>query len=443
MHNWFNGLYFLPRNKLLPELIKKDGTRTPLNKIQRIEGLMDLVKESFIYSHPQPVIIYNGTHNIPNLDKLFISKQHTEVLKTQQIDFFFFEVLTHYIPNPYGHLEPHIMKIDNKPEELDKIRCYELDTLDAWAGEHGINLHVHCTDYMSSKYYKTIYKNITLKNTDLFVSWVSSRFYLQETFNRNGCMPGDQYPPTDHLAKTIESKFFSAAWRYDPTRHFITSYLAGKDMIRGNQVSFYFNITTNEMKKRMWFNWREFEKKYPDLSITMCAGNEALKDMVPLSFEVVNPYGCGISESDPDYNTPAQYNKRQTQDPLDTYEKCFCVIINESRITQPWPNISEKTLNAIKSIRPFVMCAAPGTLQMLKDMGFKTFEKYWPEDYDNIQINSDRLVRVTEVLDYINEYSIKEMRKMYLEMLPDLLHNYYQLQRLKKFYAKLNMRLED
>lgn len=441
MNNWFNGLYFIPRNKLLPELIKRDGSRTPLNQINKIEGLMDLVKESFIYDHPNPTIIYNGTHNIPNLDKLFISKQHKTILKSHQVDFFFFEVLTHYIPNNHGRLEPHILKIDNEPEKLNKIRCYELDTLDAWAKEHDIKLHVHCTDYMSTEHYKNIYKNITLKNTDLFISWCSDRFAMQERFNERGLMPGDQYPPTDHLTRRMKSKFWSGSWRYDPTRHFITSFLAGKNLIKGNHVSFYFDIPTEEMKRRMWFNWDEFETKYTDLAETMCKGNEELRKLVPLSFDVTNPLKCGVDQSDPDYDTPAQYNNRQTQDPVDTYEKCFCVIINESRVTQPWPNISEKTFNPIKSIRPFVMVAAPGTLKMLKEMGFKTFDKYWPEDYDDIVRTSDRLARITEIIDYISQYDIQEMRQMYLQMLPDLLHNYHQIKKLRKFYGKLNKRI--
>ena len=125
MHNWFNCLYFLPRSGYKPELIRNDGNTTPLQQIGKIEGLMDLTNESFIGRFTEPTIIYNGTHNIPNLDKLFISDKHTEILKTKTIHFFFFEVLTHYIPNKHGRLEPHILKIDNEPEKVSKIRCYE------------------------------------------------------------------------------------------------------------------------------------------------------------------------------------------------------------------------------------------------------------------------------------------------------------------------------
>jgi len=442
MQEWFNGLYFVPRNKLLPELVKHDGTRTPLNVISKMESLMDLAKESFVFDNPNPTVIYNGTHYIENLDKLFISSKHKEILKTQIIDFLFVEVLTHYIPNGSDRLEPHILKINNKAEDFEKIRCYELDSLDKWAEQHNINLHVHCTDFMCTEHYKNIYKNITLKNTDLFVSWYSDRFKMQEDFNERGCGPDDEYPPISHLPRNIKYKFFSAAWRYDPSRHFITSHLANKDLITQSKVSFYFDVENEDMKQRMWFNWQDFENKHASVAEGLLNGNEKLRKLVPLHFEVENPLACKERESDPDYDTQIKYNKRQTQDPLDTYEQCFCVIINESRVTQPWPNISEKTLNAIKSIRPFVEVAAPGTLKMLKQMGFKTFEQYWPEDYDDILLNDDRLVRVTEVIDYISEFSIEEMRSMYKKMLPDLMHNYHQLKTLRRFYGKLNKKVK-
>jgi len=441
LQDWFSGLYFLPRNKLLPELIKHDGSRTPLNHMNKIESLMDLVKESFIYDNPNPTIIYNGTHYIPNLEKLFITPAHKKVLQENTVDFLFVEVLTHYIPNDRGVLEPHILKIDNDDDDMEKIRCYELDSLDAWAAEHGLNIHVHCTDFMCTEHYKKIYKNVTLKNTDLFIAWCSDRFKIQEDFNERGCGPNDEYPPISHLAKKIEYKFFSAAWRYDPSRHFITSHLAAKNLLKESKASFYFDVQREDMKQRMWFDWNKFEQKYPQVANSLLEGNEKLRQVVPLSFEVKNPQACRARESDPDYDTPVQFNKRKTQDPLDTYEQCFCVIVNESRVTQPWPNMSEKTFNAIKSIRPFIEVAAPGTIKMLHQMGFKTFEKYWPEDYDNIVKNTDRLVRITEVIDYISEFSLDEMREMYKEMLPDLMHNYHNLKRLRKFYGKLNKRV--
>jgi hypothetical protein len=194
------------------------------------------------------------------------------------------------------------------------------------------------------------------------------------------------------------------------------------------------------MIARLWFNWREFSLKYPSLSETLLDGNTLLQDRVPLSIEIENPVAVCENSTDPESDAPG-FNIRSSHDPIDSYFESFCAIVQESRFTQPWPNISEKTLNAIKNYRPFLICAAPGTLQMLKDMGFKTFDAYWPEDYDNIKSNKDRLARICEVIEYIDTFSVEELRKMYIDMIPILKHNNENLYNLNKFYDELNLQL--
>lgn len=431
--NWYMSLYFRPRNNCLPELIKKDGSRTPLIEIGKTEDLMDLIKESFVYKDERPVIIYNGTHYIDNLDKLFVSPKHKKILQENPVAFYFFEPLTHYIPKPNKdpRLEPHILKIDNESYQLENIRCLELDSLEQWAVANNIkDLYVYCTDYGCKDYYQEYYPNLKLLEMDLFVSWWSDRFAAFET--RSGEI--EHEIDVDRITK----KFWSGAWRYDPSRHFITAFLAGSNMIEGNNVSFYFKISNEEMKHRMWFSWKEFAAKYPSMTNTLLEGNTILQDILPLSIEIDIPVALDQRHSDPGADTPVEENKRKSQDPVNSYYECFCAIIQESRVTQPWPNISEKTLNAIKSYRPFVMSSAPGTLKMLKEMGFKTFDKYWSEEYDDIQITSERLVKVCETLEYINSFSIDELKSMYEDMIPILEHNYLNLKYLNKFYNNIN-----
>lgn len=432
-NNWYMSLYFRPRNNCLPELIKKDGSRTPLIEIGKTESLMDLIKESFVYKDERPVIIYNGTHYIDNLNKLFISPRHKKILEENPVAFYFFEPLTHYVvkANKDPRLEPHILKIDNETHQLENIRCLELDSLEKWAIEHNLkDLCVYCTDFRCKDYYQQFYPHLKLLEMDLFVSWWSDRFAAFET--RTGEIEHEIY------VEKITKKFWSGAWRYDPSRHFITAFLAGSNMIENNNVSFYFKVSNEEMKRRLWFPWKEFSARHPAMSETLLKGNEILQQIVPLSIDIDIPVALTENGMDPEVDTNNGANIRKSQDPVETYYECFCAIIQESRVTQPWPNISEKTLNAIKSYRPFVMSGAPGTLKMLKEMGFKTFDNYWPEDYDEIQKNSDRLVRVCETIDYINSFTVEELIEMYKDMIPILEHNYLNLKYLAKFYNDIN-----
>ena len=428
--DWFSTLYFNPQNGLLSELISKEGERTKLIKIYKNRFLMQVLNESFLKDESRPYIIYNGTHDIHHLNKLFVTKKHKKILQEQEIAFYFFEPLTHYSGplTTNRHLSSHILRINNEPYEIEKIRSFELDSISLWAKENKIkNLKVYCTDYRCHEYYQKHYPNIKLLNLDLFVTWWSARRY-KSAIKKN------------LQSKKIRKKFWSGAWRYDASRHFITAYLANQDLTLNNNVSFFFKVSNAEFKRRMWFGWHEFELRHNELSKKLIDGNTKLQNQVPLSIEIRDIRALGEYATDPEVDGGGK-NIRKSQNPINSYQESFCAIVQESRVTQPWPNISEKTMNAIENHRPFVMVGAPGTLKMLKEMGFKTFDQWWDESYDEIVNNTDRLAKICEVIDYINSFSVDELKSMYNDMINILIHNNNNLYKVPKFYNKFNKRL--
>lgn len=428
-NNWFQSIYFKPQNGLLPELINEKGERTTALEIGKIKTLMLVLKESFLKDETKPFIIFNGTHYIEHLDKLFITKKHKEILQNQEIAFYFFEPLTHYsLPLVTDPLPSHILRIDNEDYEIKKIRCFELDSISKWVEKNNIkNLKVYCTDYKCWDFYKNIYKNISFGSMDLFVSWATRR------------MPNLPYKNVPK-SKNITKKFWCGAWRYDASRHFILAYLASQNLTLTNNVSFFFKISNAEFKRRLWFGWKEFEVRHYELSRNLMKGNTLLQEQVPLSIEIDQVLGLGEDHNDPEYDGNGK-NIRKSHNPFKSYEESFCAIVLESRVTQPWPNISEKTLNAIDNYRPFILVGSPGALEMVKSMGFKTFDKWWDESYDQIQKNQDRLAKICEIISYINSFSIDELKTMYDEMQEILIHNHEMMHRIPKFYNKINKKL--
>ena len=53
--------------------------------------------------------------------------------------------------------------------------------------------------------------------------------------------------------------------------------------------------------------------------------------------------------------------------------------------------MTEKTFKPILNLQPFVIIGNPGSLQLLKDLGYKTFESVIKEDYDKIINHKDRM----------------------------------------------------
>ena len=68
-------------------------------------------------------------------------------------------------------------------------------------------------------------------------------------------------------------------------------------------------------------------------------------------------------------------------------------VFNDSKI-----HITEKTFKPMVMKQPFMIFAGPGTLQYLKNYGFRTFDCVWDESYDLEQDHSIRLEKITNII---------------------------------------------
>ena len=53
-------------------------------------------------------------------------------------------------------------------------------------------------------------------------------------------------------------------------------------------------------------------------------------------------------------------------------------------------------------MQPFILLGAAGSLQHIKDMGFKTFDEFWDESYDT---EIDDPIRFTKIVNIVEEIS--------------------------------------
>lgn len=128
------------------------------------------------------------------------------------------------------------------------------------------------------------------------------------------------------------------------------------------------------------------------------------------------------------------------------YQKdAFCSIVCETyfNINQPIRRgeivthpmfITEKTDKCFSTGTPFVMVSTPHFLKHLKELGFKTFDKWWDESYDEEENDNKRMESIYKVIDTINQWPIEYCEKVYEEMIPILTHN----QKIQKRYFNKN-----
>jgi len=86
--------------------------------------------------------------------------------------------------------------------------------------------------------------------------------------------------------------------------------------------------------------------------------------------------------------------------------------------------LSEKTYRPFYTAQPFIIFGNPGTLRVLKEMGYKTFDKFWDESYDEDLPISQRLEKLYKTMIQIAETPMKVLNGYMEDFEPILRHNF-------------------
>ena len=86
--------------------------------------------------------------------------------------------------------------------------------------------------------------------------------------------------------------------------------------------------------------------------------------------------------------------------------------------------MTEKIFKPIVSRRPFVLVAAPGNLAYLRSYGFRTFEPWIDESYDQETNHNQRLQMIAQQIERVAHLGIEQRSQMHQDMQEVLQHNY-------------------
>ena len=112
--------------------------------------------------------------------------------------------------------------------------------------------------------------------------------------------------------------------------------------------------------------------------------------------------------------------------------KTFVTVVSEASFFDSDDTlfISEKTFKPIASRHPFIIFGNRGSLKALKEMGFRTFDDFWDESYDDLP-TWERFDAIIKLMHNINKREDK--LQMFREMEDILEHNFYTL--LRMYYS--------
>lgn len=111
-------------------------------------------------------------------------------------------------------------------------------------------------------------------------------------------------------------------------------------------------------------------------------------------------------------------------DPLtNLYQNILIDVVVETHVAGRTFFPTEKTVRPMLLKKPFVVFASQYYMAYLRQMGFRTFNNIWNEEYD-VYSGRERLLKIKILLDDLAQKPIKELKKMHRDMKHILDYNY-------------------
>jgi hypothetical protein len=125
--------------------------------------------------------------------------------------------------------------------------------------------------------------------------------------------------------------------------------------------------------------------------------------------------------TDETHEYPITWNNRAF-DLEPKYQNIFCDIVCETFWSRRSFFVTEKTFRAIANRRPFLVQSSKYFLKNLQRLGFKTFDHWWDEQYDQDPADA-RYETFKQAIDWIASQDNATLYSWYQEMQPILDHN--------------------
>ena len=107
----------------------------------------------------------------------------------------------------------------------------------------------------------------------------------------------------------------------------------------------------------------------------------------------------------------------------EAYKNSYFYVCTETYVHGDYKSLTEKVFKPIVNFQPFLFVAYPGALKLLQDLGFKTFNGFIDESYDNEPDLYKRVNMIYIELQKLCNMSITELHNWYWSMEDILEHN--------------------
>jgi hypothetical protein len=216
--------------------------------------------------------------------------------------------------------------------------------------------------------------------------------------------------------KTKDKKFLCLNNVPRPQRAYVFYWLLKNDLLKEGLVSFNHSLDDPTLIGHNTFKDKGYLSKFfPTLTAEQLSNlYQEINSYLPIYLDLKDRSKLTV-------NGRGNYVREL---PTDLFERTYFSIITESDFNNHTLGFTEKLLKPLLCYHPFIVIGEPGILQLLKDLGFKTFSDFIDESYDQEQ---DGLTRINMALNEVNklcQYSYIELDSWYQKITPILQHNF-------------------
>jgi len=231
-------------------------------------------------------------------------------------------------------------------------------------------------------------------------------FTLGENYkeHKNSAISIEQFKSTKDVKR--KSNLLCLNRRMRPHRIATLCVMNKHNLIENNEVSFQFTIDKDtpyyverifdENKQKYYeddfHKIKDMKYRYVDYPITM-DGKDGINH--GYGFENAKPY-------------------------LDTYFS----VVTETEFANPTGYVSEKLWKPISFFQPFILVGSPGSLKFIKEFGFKTFDGFIDESYDDMKHHKKRFEVIEKEIIRLGKMSKDEIHDWYWSMEDILVYNF-------------------
>tara|TARA_B110000858_G_scaffold190067_1_gene237545 strand:+ start:7121 stop:8632 length:1512 start_codon:yes stop_codon:yes gene_type:complete len=118
------------------------------------------------------------------------------------------------------------------------------------------------------------------------------------------------------------------------------------------------------------------------------------------------------------------YENFATSLPTDLHKRTFAPVVTETLKGNNEIFFSEKTYRPIYCAQPFFILGNRGQIGRLRELGYKTFGKWWDESYDEQPTWQTRFTALSKTLEEVAHLTPSDLHTIQKEMEETLIHNF-------------------